>query len=337
MRRLLVLALFLLPALPAGAQAPAAAPFAFVAWGDIPYCQAWAPQDCPAEEGRVARLMGQVNETRPAFAIHVGDATGGSETCSDEKLLRAFTFFGLANHPVVYTPGDNEWTDCWQDRAGRYDPVERLGFLRSRYFRDAVSLGRGRMPLTRQADEQPAHPQMVENMRWQRNGVFFLTIHLPGSNNGRPGIPGDRPQIQQAPGALAEFEARDAANVAWLQAGFDEARRADAPAVVVALQADLFYVARCGSGYDSGYARFRAALGEAAAAFRKPVLLIHGDSHFWLHDRPVAAAPNLTRIMVPGDRDVRAVRVEVDPAAADPWRFSLIGEADRPARGGCPG
>ena len=107
--------------------------------------------------------------------------------------------------------------------------------------------------------------------------------------------------------------------------------------MVIALQADLFYVARCGAGYDSGYARFRAALGRLAAAYGKPVLLVNGDSHFWLRDQPIAEAPNLTRIMVPGDRDVRAVRVDVTPGAADPWAFSLVGEADRPARGGCAG
>lgn len=336
MRRLLFLAMMMLPALPAAAQ-----PFSFVAWGDIPYCQAAAPQDCPAEEGRVARLVGQINAARPAFSIHVGDTTGGSELCSDAKLLRAFSFFGLASHPVIYTPGDNEWTDCWRDGAGRYEPLERLAFLRSRYFRDAFSLGRVRMPLTRQADMRnpalPAHPQMVENARWQHNDVYFMTIHLPGSNNGRPTIPGDRPQIPQGPGALAEFEARNAANIAWLETSFGEAGWVSARAVVIALQADLFYIARCGSGYDSGYVQFRTALGRQAAAFGKPVLLVNGDSHFWLQDRPLAEAPNLTRIMVPGDRDVRAVRVDVDPAAADPWRFSLIGEADRPARGGCAG
>ena len=336
MRHLLLVALLVGVAAPAAAQ-----PFTFVAWGDVPYCQAAAPQDCPAEEGRVARLVRQINEVRPAFSLHVGDATGGSELCTDDKLLRAFGFFSLANHPVIYTPGDNEWTDCWRDSAGRYDPRERLGFLRARYFRDAVALGRGRMPLERQADMRNPnlqhHPQMVENARWHHNGVTFMTIHLPGSNNGRPGIPGDRPQLPQGPGALEEFEARDAANIAWLETTFGEVGWIGSKAVVIALQADLFYVARCGSGYDSGYARFRDALGRIVSQFDGPVLLVNGDSHFWLQDRPIAGAPNLTRIMVPGDRDVRAVRVDVDPSAAEPWRFSLIGEADRPARGGCAG
>lgn len=331
MRRLLPLLLLLLaPVAPAAAQ-----PFSFAAFGDVPYCRPWAPRECVEQEARVADLMQDLNRANPAFTVHVGDTIGGSELCTDEKLLRAFAFFTLANHPLVYTPGDNEWTDCWRDFAGRYAPQERLAFLRARYFRDASSLGRRPMPLLRQADVDPAHPALVENARWVRNAVVFATLHVTGSNNGRPGIPGDTPVVPQAPGAMAEYEARHAANLAWLEATFADATRAAAPAVVVMVQADLFYVARCGRGYDSGYADFRSALARHAAAFGRPVLLVHGDSHFWLHDRPIATAPNLTRIMVPGDQDVRAVMVAVDPSAAEPWSFTFIGRDDRMARPGC--
>ena len=65
------------------------------------------------------------------------------------------------------------------------------------------------------------------------------------------------------------------------------------------------------------------------------MLLLHGDNHFHLEDRPVPEAPNLVRVMVPGARDLRAVRVDVDPTAAEPFRFALLGEADHPARPRC--
>ncbi|MGG5819896.1 hypothetical protein [Falsiroseomonas sp. HW251] len=65
------------------------------------------------------------------------------------------------------------------------------------------------------------------------------------------------------------------------------------------------------------------------------MLIIHGDSHFWLHDRLFAAAAKLTRIMVPGDRETRAIRVAVDLATAEPWSFSLIGPDDRLMPNGC--
>jgi hypothetical protein len=331
-------ACLLLLAGPAPAQSPRAAtevqgggtgPFVFVAFGDMPYCLPQAPEACPGEFGRVARLVRDINAANPAFSVFIGDTKGGSEICSDERLLQPFSWMTLATAPLVYTPGDNEWTDCWQDRTGRYDPLERLAFLRARFFRDDRSLGRAQMRLTRQADVDPANRLYVENARWTRSGVVFATVHFMGSNNNRPTEPGETPASNPPAGAMEEFQARDAANIAWMAAAFAEARATNAPAVVLAFQAEINYVERCGRGQDSGLRSFREALIREAAAFGRPVLIIHGDSHFWLHDRPFPQAQNVTRIMVPGDRETRAVRVAVDPAAADPWSFSLIGLDDR--------
>jgi hypothetical protein len=346
MRLIACLLVLLLAAGTALAQSPRAAtevqaggtgPFVFVAFGDMPYCQPQAPEACPGEFGRVARLMRDINAANPAFSVFIGDTKGGSEVCSDDRLLQPFTWMTLSAAPLVYTPGDNEWTDCWQDRTGRYDALERLGFLRARFFRDDRSLGRGQMRLTRQADVDAGHRPYVENARWTRSGVVFATLHVTGSNNNRPTEPGETPASNPPAGAMEEFQARDAANLAWLASTFAEARSASAPAVVIAFQAEINYVQRCGRGQDSGLRGFRDALIREAGAFGRPVLIIHGDSHFWLHDRPFAAAPNVTRIMVPGDRETRAVRVAVDPAAADPWAFSLIGPSDRLMEARCGG
>jgi len=330
---LLVLSLSLPAGLPAFAQAPGvgadAAPFSFVAFGDMPYCSPVRPQDCAAEEGRVARLVGEINEARPAFSIFVGDTKGGSDVCTEAKLLGPFAWMSLSAAPLVYTPGDNEWTDCWQDRGGRYNPLERLALIRSRFFADSSSLGRQKMELVRQAHLGPVHRLLVENARWMRNGVVFATLHVVGSNNNRPTDPGERPASRPPEGAMAEFEVRNAANLAWLEATFAEARRTNARAVVLAQQADIFYAAQCNRGYDSGYREYREALGRAASAFGGPVLLIHGDSHVFMHDRPLAAAPNLVRLMVPGASETRAVRVAADVNAAETFTFSLIGPDDR--------
>jgi hypothetical protein len=322
MRRYLA-ALLVLLAAPAGAE-----PFRFVAFGDMPYCSPARPQDCPVEEGRVAGLMREINAARPAFSIFVGDTKGGAELCTDERVLRAFSWMGLANHPLVYTPGDNEWTDCWQDRAGRFDPLERLALVRARFFRDARSLGRP-MPLARQADADPAQALYVENARWTHRGVVFATLHVTGSNNNRPTEAGETPASRPPAGAMEEFAARDAANRAWLAATFAEAARSQARAVVISMQAEMYFVDRCGRGQVSGFRDMRDALAREAASFARPVLLIHGDIHTWLRDQPVPQAPNLTRIMVPGAADTRAVLVDVDPDAADPWSFRLVGPEDR--------
>jgi hypothetical protein len=102
------------------------------------------------------------------------------------------------------------------------------------------------------------------------------------------------------------------------------------------MQAEMYGRERCGErGHLSGFVATRETLAREAAAFGRPVLLIHGDEHFWMQDRPVAGAQNVTRIMVPGAADTRGVRVDVNPDAAEPWSFALVGADDRAARPGC--
>jgi len=326
MRRILFLALLL------GVVAPARAePLRFVAFGDMPYCRPDQPERCAAEEARVVRLMRAINAARPAFSIFLGDTKGGAELCTDDKLLRAFLWMTLAEQPLIYTPGDNEWTDCWQDRAGRFDQIERLRLLRERFFSSPMSFGRAAIPLARQA------APYVENALWQHDGVVFLAVHVPGSNNNLPTQPGERPVISPPAGAEAEWRERDAANRAWLANGFALARRVQARAVVVGIQADMFFAQVCGQGYDSGYRSVRDALAQEAQRFGGPVLLLHGDTHVFVRDTPIKEAPNLTRVMVPGEADVRAVQITLDPGAPEPIRLELLGEPPpRPQPAPCP-
>ena len=41
--------------------------------------------------------------------------------------------------PLVHTPGDNEWTDCYRKKAGEFDPLERLAKVRAMFFPDGNS------------------------------------------------------------------------------------------------------------------------------------------------------------------------------------------------------
>jgi hypothetical protein len=322
----------LLPLMLALSSAARAEPFRFVAFGDMPYCRTADAETCRNEVARVDALVDDINATAPAFSIFLGDTKAGGEACTDAVILdRTANWMDRVAGPLVYTPGDNEWTDCWQPRAGGFDPIERLGLLRARFFSAPVSLGRTPMPLVRQADAAGPHRLYVENARWERTGVTFLTAHVVGSDNNRP----RGPDNGQPPGAAQEYPARNAANLAWIADGFAAAAAAGSRAMVVTIQADLYYRDRCGRGWFEGHLDTRAALAEGAKRFGRPVLLLHGDSHAWLHDRPVPEASNLTRVMVPGDGDTRAVVVSVDPAAAEPFGFTLIGPADRVAVADC--
>src|SRR5688572_9907562 len=108
----------------------------------MPYCDDRDPDGCRAEAARLETLIGDINGTGPAFSIFVGDTKAAGERCTDAVVLgRTAAWCSRVEGPLVYTPGDNEWTDCWQDRAGRFDPLERLRRIRERFFAEPRSLG----------------------------------------------------------------------------------------------------------------------------------------------------------------------------------------------------
>jgi hypothetical protein len=311
--RLAAAALLAALAAPAAAQpSQGAPPFSFVAFGDMPYT-------LPADYPRFERLIDAINALSPSFSIHVGDTKSGSTPCSDEIIRRAHDYFARFRAAVVYTPGDNEWTDCHRAAAGRMDPLERLAFVRRLHFPDARSLGQAPITVTRQADVAPEFAKFVENARWTHNGVVFATAHIVGSNN----------NFEPRPGAPEEFMERDRANVAWIGAAFEEATRTSAAALVIAFQANMWEEREPRPDLSSGFANSIRALTEGAVRFGRPVLLIHGDSHVLLLDRPLVDRDRRTietamRLMVMGAREVGAVRITVDPASDNPFSIQPI-------------
>ena len=70
---------------------------------------------------------------------------------------------------LIYTPGDNEWTDCHRLLAGAYDPLERLRIhpRRTTSRQTRVSAG-SRSVIERQADVMSGFELFVENSRFNR-------------------------------------------------------------------------------------------------------------------------------------------------------------------------
>lgn len=285
--------------------APAAS-FDFVALGDMPYT-------LPADYARFERLIGAINQQqpRPRFSVHVGDIKSGSTLCTEEMYRKVFDYFQTFEQPLIYTPGDNEWTDCGRPLAGRYDPEERLAVVRRLFFPDHNSFGQTKLVLTSQA-LTPAFATYVENNRWTLGNVAFATVHLVGSNNNF--MPND------AKGQNREFYDRQKANLAWLAAVFAEATAQHRLGVVLFTQADMFNPLKNGRDAD-GFTEIIDALSRHTVAFGRPVLLVNGDSHRFIVDKPLPnpASPrqvlqNFTRLQVPGEADVQAVRITVDPS-----------------------
>ena len=184
------------------------------------------------------------------------------------------------------------------------------------------SLGINPITLVSQAQIQPAFSAFVENQRWVYNDVLFVTLHIVGSNNNFEA---------RDPKAIKEFFERDAANIAWIQAAFDEARNKNHTAIVFAYQADVLISRSMWEDFPA-WSGFRNSVGETllplAREWSKPVLLIHGDGHQYHFDQLFKLnnklIENLTRLQVPGASDVRAVRVQVDPTASSPFSVELI-------------
>ncbi len=283
--------------------------FAFGALGDAPYY--------PWEAWRYPLVLRDMDGNDLAFSIHVGDIFW--YPCSDDRYERSLRWFNGLKHPLIYTPGDNEWADCWMDEEGGFNPRDRLALLRrTMYPRPAVSLGRQTVALETQSAE-PAFAEFVEHARWSQGGLVFATIHVVGSGNATDPFPARTDADDQ------EVRRRLEAAPAWVHETFARAKALSATGVVVAFQAN--------PGFDwtpAGQAPFRPLLDafeDESVAFGKPVLLIHGDSHTFTTDHPLKARAtkqtigNVTRLEVPGSPRVGWVRVVVTPGATPTFTF----------------
>ncbi len=300
------------------AQAQSGA-LSFVAMGDLPY----------GDTRRVARnyhdLIQSINQFQPDFSIHVGDFKSGASECSDAEFKKQRDNFDLFVQPLIYTPGDNDWTDCHRVTNGSYDPVERLAMLRKMFFLSDFSLGQQPIALERQAGVDTRFADFTENQRWVKNEVLFVTLHIVGSNNNYDVRDPDSD-------AVKEFRQRDAANIAWIRSAFEYAVQHHMRALVFAFQADVFESKWLGDTFPER-SGFRSSIGEVllplAQSSAIPILLIHGDSHVYRFDQPFfleqKKISQLTRLEVPGALDMRAVLVTVDPQSSTPFKTKLIG------------
>jgi hypothetical protein len=146
-------------------------------FGDWPYSQALLDH--------AYLLVNSINaDPEVRLVLHVGDIHSGSMPCTGVGLVPAppaskplwnlgvFDVFQQFKDPVVYTPGDNEWTDCHKTKQGSSgDPLKELASVRSLFFsKPGQTLGGRRKQVFSQAQEwDPFHPtdlKFVENVLW---------------------------------------------------------------------------------------------------------------------------------------------------------------------------
>lgn len=298
---------------PAGADNSAnrsARPLTLAVIGDTPY---------GADQADPTTFQGLLDDIaadpKVRTVLHVGDIKNGSTVCSDEYFQQIYAAFAESKEPVVYTPGDNEWTDCHRTNNGGYDPYDRLDVLRETFFAEpGRALGRRPKVLTNQGGGY------VENVRWVESRVVFTTVHVVGSNNGLAPWTGDLETAANVARREAEVAERIEAAVAWIDDAFDTAEATGAHGVVVAMQADTFAT----TPMLSGFVEVMDRLEERAAGLDGETLLLRGDTHKYLADQPFDAAPNLTRIVVEGGTVDEWLRLAIDPRAEDLFTWERI-------------
>ncbi|MGE0311290.1 MAG: hypothetical protein AB7P21_06680 [Lautropia sp.] len=222
--------------------------------------------------------------------IHVGDIKSSAEACSDALLAARIALLDAAPHPLFYTPGDNEWTDCHAgaDPLAPGNRLDRLEWLRRHVFSTDVSLGRRRRPLERQAKRFDGGAALPENLRWRIGSLQFCTLHVVGSGNGLR----RRGEIPRS-AALAEWRVRQAANARWLTDTAALARRSGALGLAIALHANM----RFEQDDDDGWRAMREVVVATARDWGGPVLLMHGDTHHFRADRLLARSHGLPRLL----------------------------------------
>lgn len=278
-------------------------PFDFALIGDIPY-------DKDQAERLFPNMIRELNAEKLEFVVHDGDIKSGSTSCTDEAYTNALRKLQTVRHPLVLIFGDNEWTDCGRT-TNRFDPVERLEKLRTMFASGDHSLGQRKLSLARQSND-PKYSKYRENVRWERGNVMFVGLNIPGSANNF---------------GQSEFIERNEANLAWLRDSFAFAKIEERQAIMVIIQANPWPERGSTNRVHAGFRDFLTALEQETLAFEKPVVLVHGDSHYFRIDKPLYARAtqrrieNFTRVETFGHPDAHWLRVTVDPR--DPQVFTF--------------
>jgi hypothetical protein len=310
-------------------------------WGDLPY------SDTQALVG-VPNLIADMNRQDLAFTAHDGDLKAGNgtpgsiapSTCTNALYAQGFAYFSALKAPAIFTPGDNDWTDCDRPSNGGFSSLERLDYERKLFFSTPFTLGQHRF---RQEVQTAAlclgvsgMVPCVENRRWTYGGVTYATLNVQGSCNNL---------CDTAPDP-AEYAARNAADIEWLKETFAEAIAKNSAAIMLISQADPGWDLSDGTraplrdpktlvetdGQPDGFHDFLSTLRDQVIAFRKPVAYVNGDSHYFRVDKPFQDSlgrrlENFTRVETYGDNqangnnDVNWLKVTVDPSSREVFSY----------------
>lgn len=308
--------------------------FSIALTGDMPY-DAKGQAQTPA-------VIAAINASSVRFTLFDGDTMSGKgDKCEDAAYARVKSdFFNKFNNQIFYSVGDNEWVDCDRAVKGAFDPNNRLALVRSTYFGTTgsyISLGQNKLNTNVIRDAKYPEMQM-----FSYKGITVIIPHVTGSaNNSAVASPTFKTYNDTAKdGDDAEYKARDAANVAWINKGFAKAKADNSLGVIVVVQANMDwegYARDAASPNNENTAAFAAtkqALLTNTINFKRPVLLQNGDDHWFQVDMPMnetagklvekdkgSLVENFTRVQTFGSGFNHWVELQIDPKSANLWTF----------------
>jgi hypothetical protein len=323
-------------------------------YGDAPY---GTSNTDTAEFQATPAFIASVNaDPSVQEVVHVGDIHSGSQKCTAAYDQSVFNLWTAYEKPLVYTPGDNEWSDCTKvkEEPGSDNdnfvthpdlPLENLALIRQIFFANpGWTLGQSPMQVTSQAQAyDPAHPtdaQYVENVMWEQSKTVFVTLNIPGGSNNDidPWYAKTHPTSWN-PDQATEMNQRTGADVRWLDAAFAKAEADNAHSVVIVGQADMWDTTDS-PAHQTNYEPIISAMASNTLAYGKPVLYLNGDSHIYRSDDPLVQnstcytesgactadawnqhpyydVPNFHRIVVHGSTfPLEWLKLTIDPRAA---------------------
>jgi hypothetical protein len=331
-------------------------------YGDAPY--GTTPTDTAQLLATPAFIDAINADPDVSLVMHVGDIHSGKQYCTAAYDQQVFDLWKAFKDPLVYTPGDNEWSDCHKkaEGGGVYnpttgqidyvldadgkpvdyasgDPIANLELVRSIFFSNpGVSLGKKKLVLSQGQYPHPLHPsdgKFVENVLWSDAQILFVTIDLPGGSNNDTDVWYGAPTASAA--QSQEVEERTGADLRWLDLAFTLAKLAHAKGVVIMAQADMWDPEK-GAAHQAGYEPFVQSVATHTADFGRPVLMLNGDSHVYLSHNPLAASdslafmhpgydvPNFHRIVVHGSTvPLEWLKLKIDPRANAPQSSDAFG------------
>ncbi len=284
----------------------------FTVYGDIPYKASVSNYIKNGQKAEDTNVLEQLIEPTIKrrndipFAIHLGDVGRPEYACSQEWRNQTLNNWQNLEKPVVFTPGDNDWTDC--DRV-QLDPLTELAQIRSTFYGEyGLLYGKNGLCTANifslQCEFQPSQT-LPELIQWSYNNIAFGSVHMVGSRNG---------WVDDDPVRQLEVKQRVEGMKKLLSNLQNTALTNNNAAVVVATQVDPFEGGEC----QGDYIELCNSLKELAQTVKVPVLFAHGDTNAYCFHKPFAHIDNLWRLNAAGDfKVIDANMVYFDPNNRD--------------------